>query len=111
MPNVPLLADALTNPNAKALLGLVVTPSHIGLPLLGPPGIPAERLDILRKAYLRLMDDQEYRADAEKRGLPVGRAVGGAELQQLIVQSLVAAAVPEAVVKDYLAFTGMKADE
>jgi tripartite-type tricarboxylate transporter receptor subunit TctC len=109
--SMPLLADALTNPNAKALLGLVVTPSHIGLPLLGPPGIPAERLDILRKAYLRLMDDQEYRADAEKRGLPVGRAVGGAELQQLIVQSLVAAAVPEAVVKDYLAFTGMKADE
>jgi hypothetical protein len=60
---------------------------------------------------MRLMDDQEYRADAEKRGLPVGRAIGGAELQRLIVESLVSAAVPDAVVKDYLAFTGIKAEE
>jgi len=29
----------VTNPDAKALLALVTTPSQIGLPLLGPPGI------------------------------------------------------------------------
>jgi tripartite-type tricarboxylate transporter receptor subunit TctC len=109
--DVPVLFDVLTNANAKALLGLVVTPSHVGLPLLGPPGIPADRLEVLRKAYLRLMDDPDYRAEAEKRGLPVGRALGGAEVQQLIMQTLTAAAVPEPVVKDYLAFTGMKAEE
>jgi hypothetical protein len=55
------------------------------------------------------MDDAEYRAEADKRGLPVGRAIGGAELAQLIAQRLVH--VPEAVVKDYLAFTGLKAEE
>jgi hypothetical protein len=58
---------------------------------------------------MRLMDDAEYRAEADKRGLPVGRAVGGAELAELIAQRL--AHVPEAVVKDYLAFTGLKAEE
>ena len=109
LPGVPVLADVVTNPNSSALLALVTTPSQIGLPLVAPPGIPAERLDILRRSYLRLMEDQDYRAEAERRGLPVGRAVGGAELQALVARSL--SAVPEPVVKAYLAFTGLKADE
>jgi hypothetical protein len=87
----------------------VTTPSQIGLPLLGPPGIPADRLDILRQSYMRLMADADYRAEAERRGLPVGRPVGGSELQALIARGLSSA--PEPVVKAYLAFTGLKADE
>ena len=109
LPNVPVLAEVVTNPDARALLALVTTPSQIGLPLLGPPGIPADRLDILRQSYRRLMEDEDYRAEADRRGLPVGRAVGGAELQALVARSL--AGVPEPVVKAYLAFTGLKADE
>jgi hypothetical protein len=99
----------VADPNARALLSLVTTPSHIGLPLLGPPGIAPERLELLRRSYMRLMDDAEYRAEAERRGLPVGRAVSGAELQQLIVQRL--SFVPERIVKEYMAFAGIKAEE
>ncbi len=109
LPNVPVLSEVMANPDAKALLGLVTTPSQIGLPLIAPPGTPAERLDILRQSYLRLMDDAEYRAEAERRGLPVGRAVAATELQALISRGL--SSVPEPVVKAYLAFTGLKADE
>jgi tripartite-type tricarboxylate transporter receptor subunit TctC len=109
MPGVPVLPDVVASADARALLGLVTAPSQIGLPLLGPPGIPAERLEVLRASYMRLMDDQEYRAEADRRGLPVGRAIGGAELQALIVRSL--SHVPEAVVKDYLTFAGIKAEE
>jgi tripartite-type tricarboxylate transporter receptor subunit TctC len=108
-PNVPVLSDVVTNEKTKALLALVTTPSQIGLPLLGPPGISPERLDILRKSYLRLMDDKEYRKDADQRGLPDGRAIGGAQLQQMIAQKLFA--VPEPVVREYLSFTGIKTKE
>jgi len=109
MAGVPVLADVVVDANARALLGLVTTPSHIGLPLLGPPGIPTERLEVLRQSYQHLMDDAEYRAEADRRGLPVGRAVSGAELQQLIAQKL--SAVPERLVKEYMAFAGIKAEE
>jgi tripartite-type tricarboxylate transporter receptor subunit TctC len=109
MAGVPVLADVLTNADARALLALVTTPSQIGLPLIGPPGIPAARLETLRQSYARLMDDEDYRADAERRGLPVGRAVAGSELQSLIARSL--SGVPEPVVKAYLNFTGLKADD
>jgi tripartite-type tricarboxylate transporter receptor subunit TctC len=108
-PNVPVLADVVTNPDAKALLALVTTPSQIGLPLLGPPGVPADRLEILRQSYMRLMADPDYRTDAESRGLPVGRPVGGGELKALIGRGLSLA--PESVVKAYLAFSGLKADD
>jgi hypothetical protein len=107
LPGVPVLADVVTSPDARALLALVTTPSQIRLPLVA--GIPADRRDIPRQCYRRRMEDEEYRAEAERRGLPVGRAVNGAELQALIAHSL--SAVPEPVVKAYLAFTGLKADE
>jgi tripartite-type tricarboxylate transporter receptor subunit TctC len=109
IPNVPVLADVVSNGDARALLGLVTTPSQIGLPLLGPPGIPPDRLEILRQSYMQLMDDATYRAEAERRGLPVGRAVGGPELRALVARSL--SSVPEPVVKAYLAFTGLKAED
>ena len=50
-PGVPVLSDVVVDANARALLGLVTTPNQIGLPLLGPPGVPRDRLDILRAAY------------------------------------------------------------
>jgi len=108
-PGVPLLADVVVDPNARALLSLVTAPSHIGLPLLGPPSMAPERLEVLRQSYMRLMEDSEYRAEADRRGLPVGRAVSGAELQQLVVQKL--SHLPERIVKEYMAFAGIKAEE
>jgi tripartite-type tricarboxylate transporter receptor subunit TctC len=106
-PKVPVLSDVVADARTRALLGLVTTPSHVGLPLLGPPGIPADRLEVLRRSYMRLMQDKEYQAEAEKRGLPAGRAIPGAELQKIIAESL--SGVPEPLVKEYLAFSGIKA--
>jgi tripartite-type tricarboxylate transporter receptor subunit TctC len=103
LPGVPTLADFVSNADEQALLGLLNVPSQIGLPVLGPPGIPEERLAILRKAYLGMVEDAAYRDEAEKKSVPVGRAVGGAEIQTLIAASL--SQVPETVVKEYLAYT------
>src|SRR5258708_8580085 len=71
LPNVPVLADVVANPDARALLALVTTPSQIGLPLIAPPGIPAGRLDILRQSYMRLMHDEADPSETERPGLPV----------------------------------------
>jgi tripartite-type tricarboxylate transporter receptor subunit TctC len=109
MPGVPVLADVIADQHAKALLSLVTTPSHIGLPLLAPPLIPPDRLEILRRSYMQLMDDREYRAEAEQRGLPVGRPISGPELQKLIAESL--SSVPEAIVAEYQRLTGIQSDK
>lgn len=106
LPNVPVLSDFITNPKEKALLSLLNTPAQIGLPVLGPPGIPADRLEILRKSYALLVQDKEYRAEAEARGLPVGRAISGADLEKLVRESLTT--VPEEVLQEYLSYTQEK---
>jgi tripartite-type tricarboxylate transporter receptor subunit TctC len=99
-PGVPLMADAVSDSNARALLGLLLAPSRIGLPLMGPPNIPAQRLELLRRSYLQMTADRDFRDESEKRGMPVGRALGGAELHKLVADNL--SSVPENVVKEYL---------
>jgi tripartite-type tricarboxylate transporter receptor subunit TctC len=103
LPNVPTIESLITDPKEKALLGLLSAPSRIGLPFLGPPGIPAARLEILRKSYALMVKDKEYMAEAEKRGLPVGEPISGEELRKLIAEKL--SSVPDDVLKEYLSFT------
>jgi tripartite-type tricarboxylate transporter receptor subunit TctC len=99
-PGVPLMSDAVSDPNARALLGLLLAPSRIGLPLMAPPNIPAERLELLRRSYLQMTADKGFRDESEKHGMPVGRALGGAELHKLVAENL--SSLPENVVKEYL---------
>ena len=100
--NVPTLDSLITNPKEKAVLGLLSAPARIGLPLLAPPGIPADRLEVLRRSYALMVKDKEYIEEAEKRGLPVGEPIEGPELQKLVTHTL--SSVPDDVLKDYLAF-------
>lgn len=103
LPNVPTIDNLITNPKEKALLGLLSAPSRIGLPLLAPPAIPKDRLEVLRKAHAQMVQDKEYLEEAEKRGLPAGQPISGEELQKLVAQTL--SSVPDDVLKEYLAFT------
>jgi tripartite-type tricarboxylate transporter receptor subunit TctC len=100
LPGVPLLSDSVKDPSAKALLGLLLAPSRIGLPLMAPPNVPAERLELLRRSYLQMTADKDFRDEAEKRGMPVGRALGGSELHKLVAENL--SSLPEGVVREYL---------
>jgi tripartite-type tricarboxylate transporter receptor subunit TctC len=103
LPNVPILETLISNPKEKALLSMMSTPSRIGLPVLAPPGVPADRLEILRKSYNQMVQNKDYREEAEKRGLPVGSALTGVELQKLVAANL--SAVPDDVLKEYLELT------
>jgi hypothetical protein len=64
-PGVPLMSDAVSDSNARALLGLLLAPSRIGLPLMGPPNIPAERLALLRRSYLEMTADKDFQDESE----------------------------------------------
>ena len=94
---VPLLGDVLP-PSDGPLLTLVMAMESFGLPIIGPPGMPAERLDILRKAFLAMCGDRQYRADAVKADLPVGNPLGGPQLATMM-NELVATATPEIIAR------------
>jgi tripartite-type tricarboxylate transporter receptor subunit TctC len=56
----------------------------LGRPYLMPPGVPADRVAIMRKAFADTFDDPGFRADANRMSLGVTAPKTGAEVQKLI---------------------------
>ncbi len=94
-PVLPLVRDALPKSD-QPVLALVLAIDSFGLPLVTSPGVPAERLDILRTAFLAMCADKDYQADAMKIDQPVGAPLSGDKLAALI-GDLATAATPETV--------------
>jgi tripartite-type tricarboxylate transporter receptor subunit TctC len=95
LPDLPLLRDVLP-PRDRPLLTLVMGTDSFGLPLVGPPGIAPELTEILREAFIDMVADKDYQADAEKADLPVGAPLDGAQLAAMI-NDLAASATPETI--------------
>jgi tripartite-type tricarboxylate transporter receptor subunit TctC len=81
--DVPQLATLVTDPGAKALIGLIQTQGDISRLTAGPPDIPADRLAALRTAFRKAMEDKELLAKTEKLGLPIEPAYGDVVLQMI----------------------------
>jgi tripartite-type tricarboxylate transporter receptor subunit TctC len=94
-PDLPVVRDVLP-PDQGPLLTLVMGTDSFGLPLVGPPGIAPELTEILRKAFLDMVADKDYQADAVKADLPVGAPLDGAQLAAMI-NELAASATPEII--------------
>jgi Tripartite tricarboxylate transporter family receptor len=95
LPNVPVLSETMPA-SERPLLVLLEAPETIGIPLVGPPGIPAARLDTLRQAFLAMAADSDYQAEAIKAEQPVGAPIDGAKLAGMIAE-LAKAATPDMV--------------
>jgi len=71
LPDVPMAVDlAKTDAERQALL-LLLARLEYGRPYFLPPGVPAERVNALRRAFDATMKDKEFLADAQKISLDV----------------------------------------
>ena len=66
----------------RRLARVVLGPGAFGRPILATPGIPADRVKILREAYLQMLKDPEFLADANKRQWEIN-PVSGERLEAL----------------------------
>jgi tripartite-type tricarboxylate transporter receptor subunit TctC len=71
-PDVPTIGEMMerhkTPDSGKRLATVLLSPGLFGRPIVGGPGIPADRVKILRDGFLKAMKDPELVAEAEKRG-------------------------------------------
>lgn len=68
LPPVPTVAE-LARPEAKPyldLMNVMLAYTEFDRPFAGPPGIPNERLQILRESFERMLKDAEFAAEAKK---------------------------------------------
>jgi molybdopterin-guanine dinucleotide biosynthesis protein A len=83
LPGLPLLRDVIPGEHGP-LLNLVMSLENFGLPFVGPRDIPAERVDVLRKAFKALFDDKEYQAEAARVHQPIIPPIDGATLASMM---------------------------
>jgi tripartite-type tricarboxylate transporter receptor subunit TctC len=83
--DVPQLKDIITDEKAKALIALIQSQGDIQRFTAGPPGIPQDRLDALRAAYRKAMEDPELQAKAAKLERPIEPAYGDDVLSMIKV--------------------------
>ena len=69
--DAPSIFSFAKTPEQEQILALVSSSVAFGRPIFTPPGVPAERLAMLRDAFAHMVEDTEFRADAQKQSLSV----------------------------------------
>jgi tripartite-type tricarboxylate transporter receptor subunit TctC len=76
IPNVPTLSELALADEGKAILGAIASTAEIGRSIISGPGVPADRLAALRKAFAAMVKDPDFVAACEKRHLMLDPASG-----------------------------------
>ena len=72
-----------TSEVTKGLAKVLLAPDDLGRPLFGPPGIPADRIKVLREGFIKMMNDPDVLAEARKKGLEPN-PISGDEIEELV---------------------------
>jgi tripartite-type tricarboxylate transporter receptor subunit TctC len=87
-PTIWELMDQFKTPEAsRRLADVILAAGALGRPMLGTPGIPAERVKILRAAFQATMKDPAFLADLEKRKFDLDPTTGE-ELEKIAKEAV-----------------------
>ena len=86
LPEVPALPELMsqhkTPDSARRLAAVILAANDIGRPIVATPGIPVDRVKILREAFMKAVKDPELLDDAKKKRLELD-PVSGEDLEAL----------------------------
>jgi tripartite-type tricarboxylate transporter receptor subunit TctC len=80
---VPLATQFARSKEDRQAMELVLSQGVFGRPFVLPPGVPQERTDALRQAFMAAMTDPALLSDAKKANLDL-EALSGSDLQTLV---------------------------
>jgi tripartite-type tricarboxylate transporter receptor subunit TctC len=85
LPDVPTAVELARNDDERAVLSAIMNASEVGTAFFTGPGVPPDRLAVLRRAFDETMKDPEFLAEAQRIRLGVTPMTGEA-LQKLVAQ-------------------------
>jgi tripartite-type tricarboxylate transporter receptor subunit TctC len=92
LPDVPTLYQLMethkTADATKRVAKVMLSSGDFGRPIMAPPGMPADRIKILREAFNKTMNDPALLADAKKRKWDLD-ATSGEELESIAKEVMV----------------------
>jgi tripartite-type tricarboxylate transporter receptor subunit TctC len=87
LPNVPTLPELAVSDEGRVILHAAASTGEFGRSILTTPGVPAERLAALRRAFAAMLKDPDFLAAAEKRNMMVDQG-SGEEMDALVRETL-----------------------
>ena len=96
LPDVPLLTELAATEGQRQVLKLISSPAGLGHPYLTPPGVPPERLAILRQAFAATLKDKAFLAEVEKLQIAIDPMTAD-EVSAIVTETINAA--PDVVAK------------
>jgi tripartite-type tricarboxylate transporter receptor subunit TctC len=84
-PDVPLITEFAKTDEARQILQFFSTDIVIGRPFVTSPGVPAERVALLRQAFDRLLKDPAFLDDSKKAGIDIS-PVAGTAIQKIVTE-------------------------
>jgi tripartite-type tricarboxylate transporter receptor subunit TctC len=104
LPDVPTVVELARNDEERAILRAVMNASEVGTAYFTMPGVPADRVAALRRAFDETMKDPEFLADAQRIKITVN-PLSGEELQKLVAE---VSALPPALLEKVRAVYALK---
>jgi tripartite-type tricarboxylate transporter receptor subunit TctC len=99
--DMPSALDFIKNQSDRQVMELHFTQKSAARPVIMPPGVPAERLAILRNAFAALAQDQDFLGEAAKSKVEFN-FVPGQEIDKVV--ALIVATPPEIAARYAKAF-------
>jgi tripartite-type tricarboxylate transporter receptor subunit TctC len=84
-PGVPAVVELVAKPEDRQLLELMVGPAAMARPFAAPPGLPANKAALLRRAFDATMADPEFRGEAAKMQADLAPSTGE-DVQKLVAR-------------------------
>ena len=76
LPNVPLMLELAHNEADRKLLEFISAETEVARSLVTTPGVPADRVDALRRAFDAMVKDPEFIAEADKTKMDMSPSSG-----------------------------------
>ncbi|MDO9441862.1 MAG: tripartite tricarboxylate transporter substrate-binding protein [Beijerinckiaceae bacterium] len=83
--DTPTIVEMVTRPEDREIVDLLLSRLSLGRPFMAPPGVPAERVAELRKAFRQAIEDPDLRAEAAQQRLAID-PIWGEEAQEIITR-------------------------
>jgi tripartite-type tricarboxylate transporter receptor subunit TctC len=85
LPKVPVARDLMPTELGRKVMDFLSADAVLAWPFVAPPGLPAERVQELRKGFVAAMQDPALKAEADRLKLEAA-PVPGTEMQELVDQ-------------------------
>ena len=82
----PAALDLVADPKSRQVLELILIPQEPGRPFAAPPGVPADRVMALRRAFEGTLKDPEFISEAAKMQLEI-EPLTGDQIDKLLAKA------------------------